>query len=78
MGWIGALIIYPLRHYPFILLWIFIGGAFYTIGAVIYIIKKPNLFKGFGFHELFHILVLLGTASHFIAIYYLAVQPPST
>lgn len=78
MGWIGALIIYPLRHYPFILLWIFIGGAFYTIGAVIYIIKKPNPFKGFGFHELFHILVLLGTASHFIAIYYLAVQPPST
>ncbi|MDD4358768.1 MAG: hemolysin III family protein [Candidatus Pacebacteria bacterium] len=69
MGWIAVLIIYPMRFYPIILLWIFIGGIFYTIGAVIYAIKKPNLFTGFGFHELFHIFVLLGTISQFIAIY---------
>lgn len=69
MGWIAVFMIYPMRFYPDILLWIFIGGLFYTIGAVIYAIKKPNLFKGFGFHELFHIFVLLGTISHFIAIY---------
>ena len=69
MGWIAVLIIYPMKMYPIMLLWIFIGGIFYTIGAVIYAIKKPNLFKGFGFHELFHIFVLLGTISHFVAIY---------
>ena len=69
MGWIAVLIIYPMKMYPIMLLWIFIGGIFYTIGAVIYAIKKPNLLKGFGFHELFHIFVLLGTISHFVAIY---------
>ncbi|MFA7141706.1 MAG: hemolysin III family protein [Candidatus Paceibacterota bacterium] len=78
MGWIGLVLIYPMRLYPNLLFWILIGGIFYTIGAVIYAIKKPNPFKGFGFHELFHIFVLLGTISHFIAVYYLAVQPPST
>ena len=69
MGWIAILLIYPMRIYPDMLLWVFVGGTFYTIGAVIYAIKKPNLFPGFGFHELFHIFVLLGTISHFVAIY---------
>lgn len=44
------------------------GGLCYTIGAVIYIIKKPNLSANWGFHELFHIFILLGTFMHFIAI----------
>lgn len=69
MGWIAILLIYPMRIYPDMLLWVFVGGLFYTIGAIIYAIKKPNLFPGFGFHELFHIFVLLGTISQFIAIY---------
>jgi len=45
------------------------GGIFYTIGGIIYAVKKPNFFKGFGFHELFHIFVLLGAISHFILVY---------
>ena len=69
MGWVSLFIIYPLRIYPLILFLLLLGGVFYTIGAVIYAIKKPNLFKGFGFHELFHIFVLLGTICHYIAIY---------
>ncbi|WP_296877780.1 hemolysin III family protein [Thomasclavelia sp.] len=44
------------------------GGISYTIGAIIYIIKKPNWFKSFGFHELFHIFVMIGSAFHFIAV----------
>jgi len=69
MGWVSLFIIYPMRIYPAILFLLLLGGIFYTIGAVIYAIKKPNLFKGFGFHELFHIFVLLGTICHYIAIY---------
>jgi hemolysin III len=69
MGWIAVLLIYPMRFYPDILFFLFFGGFFYTLGAIIYIIKKPNLFPSFGFHELFHIFVLLGTFFHFIAIY---------
>lgn len=45
------------------------GGLAYTIGAVLYIIKKPNLSKLWGFHELFHIFILLGSFFHFMAIY---------
>lgn len=44
------------------------GGISYSIGAVIYILKKPNWFKSFGFHELFHIFVMVGSAFHFLAV----------
>ncbi len=49
------------------LTWISIGGISYSIGAIIYMIKKPNLSDEWGFHELFHLFILLGTFSHFIA-----------
>jgi hemolysin III len=71
MGWLSVIIIYPLYLSigikPVIIL--LLGGLFYSIGAVIYAIKKPNITKGFGFHEIFHIFVLLGTATHFLGIY---------
>lgn len=41
------------------------GGIAYTIGAVIYAIKKPNPFPPYmGFHEVFHIFVMLGAGFH--------------
>ncbi len=45
------------------------GGVAYTAGAVIYAVKKPNLPKGFGFHEIFHLFVLLGSLLHFIMVF---------
>ena len=54
------------------LLLLLAGGLFYTVGAVIYITKKMDFVPGvFGFHEVWHIFVLLGAASHFflIAVY---------
>ncbi|MDD4409625.1 MAG: hemolysin III family protein [Candidatus Pacebacteria bacterium] len=75
MGWISVFLIYPLYKTISLdgVLWILAGGLFYTIGAVIYAIKKPNPMKGFGFHEIFHIFVLLGTLCHFWCIFrYLA------
>lgn len=45
-----------------------IGGISYSIGAIIYMIKKPNFTERFGFHELFHIFIMIGTFFHFIAI----------
>ena len=48
------------------LLWLLIGGIFYTIGGVIYGIKKaPFTTKNFGFHEIFHIFVMLGSFCQF-------------
>ncbi len=43
------------------------GGISYSVGAVFYILKKPNL-PEFGFHELFHVLVIVGSGFHFFAV----------
>lgn len=54
---------------------IVVGGIFYTIGAVIYAVKKPNPWPLiFGYHEIFHLLVIFGAAFHFIAINRLLVK----
>lgn len=45
------------------------GGIAYSIGAVIYVLKKPNFSPAFGFHELFHIFVMLGSLLHYLAIF---------
>ena len=67
MGWIVVIAIMPLiKTMPANgVLWLAAGGASYSIGAVIYAIKKPNITKAFGFHEIFHIFVILGSISHF-------------
>lgn len=45
------------------------GGLLYTVGAVIYALKKPNPWPGvFGFHEVFHALVTLAAACHYVAV----------
>jgi len=54
------------------------GGIFYTIGAVIYGMKRPNPWPGhFGFHEIFHSLTLLAFLCHWLGIYLVATNPPS-
>lgn len=50
------------------------GGISYSIGAVIYILKKPNISKSFGFHEIFHVFVMIGSLLHFIAIYFYIIK----
>lgn len=44
------------------------GGVFYTIGGVIYAIKKPNISEMFGFHEIFHIFVMAGSLCHYLMV----------
>ena len=54
------------------LVWLVLGGLFFTVGAVIYMLKRPDPLPGvFGFHEIWHIFVILGAFSHFalMAIY---------
>ncbi|WP_026907055.1 PAQR family membrane homeostasis protein TrhA [Paucisalibacillus globulus] len=48
-----------------------LGGVSYTVGAVIYWLKPKFLeFKHMGFHEIFHIFILVGSLCHFLCIYY--------
>lgn len=44
------------------------GGVVYSIGGIIYVIKRPNLFPGFGFHELWHVAVMIGSSLHYLAL----------
>lgn len=71
MGWISIFAIkemLAMLTWP-VLFWLLLGGLFYTIGAIIYITKKMDFVPGiFGFHEVWHIFVILGAASHFVLI----------
>jgi len=52
-----------------VLTWLIIGGVIYSLGAIVYITKIFNFVPGvFGFHEVWHIFVLLAAASHFVAV----------
>ena len=72
MGWISVFMIKPLySSMPFGGVYLLLlGGIFYTIGAVIYALKPSSLkFKNLGFHEIFHIFILLGSLCHFISVF---------
>ncbi|MFA5903848.1 MAG: hemolysin III family protein [Desulfobacula sp.] len=72
MGWLCVVAIYPLIKTvtPACLFWLAAGGFFYSAGAIVYALKKPNLFPGiFGFHEIWHVFVLLGSACHFWLVF---------
>ena len=47
-----------------------LGGVMYTFGAVLYALKKPNPCKSFGFHEIFHIFVMLGSLFHYLCVFF--------
>ncbi|MFE8697496.1 hemolysin III family protein [Cytobacillus sp. FJAT-53684] len=72
MGWIIIFAFSPLSETlssTGLFLLIF-GGILYTIGGAIYAVKPKFLeFKHFGFHEIFHIFILLGSLSHFLSVY---------
>ncbi len=70
LGW--AALIYLPDFYRngglLVLLLIGLGGVLYSVGALIYAIKKPNFsINWFGFHELFHAMTAAAFVSHFIA-----------
>jgi hemolysin III len=71
MGWLAVIAASAIfRAIPYGgIAWILGGGLVYSAGALIYALKRPNLVPGvFGFHELWHLFVLAGSACHFWAI----------
>ena len=72
LGWLSIIAIYPMMMTLQLgaIIWIFIGGFFYTLGAIIHGINKPNTIpKILGAHEIFHVFVILGSFSHFMCMY---------
>jgi hemolysin III len=70
MGWVSLVIYDDLGKNlsEQALFWLVAGGVTYSLGALIYAVKKPNLHRQFGFHELWHVFVLGGAACHAISI----------
>lgn len=72
MGWVIVVALYPLTaslsHKS--LLYLVAGGVLYTIGAIIYSLENHPRFTNSTLtpHNIFHILVLLGSTSHVLAI----------
>jgi hemolysin III len=50
--------------------WMLAGGLAYSVGALLYAIKKPNPWPGvIGFHEIWHLFVLAGSASFVVLVW---------
>ncbi|MGH3509559.1 MAG: PAQR family membrane homeostasis protein TrhA [Nocardioidaceae bacterium] len=48
---------------------VFVGGALYTAGGVVYGLKRPDPSpRWFGFHEVFHSLTIAAFVSHYIGL----------
>jgi len=73
LGWIIIIGIWPVAENMAKqgVFWMAAGGLFYSIGAGVYAIKKPNPWpEVFGFHEIFHIFIILGSLSHLWMAYH--------
>lgn len=73
MGWLAVIAGGPLiQALPTGgLIWLVAGGLFYSVGALVFIFERPNLYPGIlGHHELWHFLVLAGSISHFLVLFF--------
>jgi hemolysin III len=72
MGWLVVPVVVPLTHALAgdVLAWLLIGGASYTLGALVYMSRRAYA------HAVWHGFVLFGSISHFVAIALLVLQVP--
>jgi hemolysin III len=81
VGWVAVVAMPQLFSHrgigmPLLLL---IGGILYSLGAAAYATKRPNPWpRTFGFHEVFHSLVIAAAAVHFVAIAGVIANPVTT
>ena len=72
LGWVAAFVMPDVLHGVGVaaLVLIVAGGVFYTVGGVVYGVKRPNPYPGvFGFHEVFHACTLIAAICHYVAIW---------
>ncbi len=77
LGWAAVMYIVPLSQASIaMMVLVAIGGVLYTIGAVVYALKRPNPWPGhFGFHEIFHVCTVLAFLCHWTACLIIALNP---
>ena len=70
LGWVAVFYLGPLLQHggPAIVTLIATGGLLYTLGALVYGIKRPNPSpRWFGFHEIFHAFTVAAFIAHYVA-----------
>ncbi len=51
------------------------GGVWFTLGAMVYLFRRPDPWpQVFGFHEVFHVMIILGCACHFVGVAHVALR----
>lgn len=72
MGWLAVVALFPLVKSvdTITMVLMVLGGVSYTIGAVVYALKKPHIsIEWLGFHDVFHFFVLLGSMFHILMMF---------
>ena len=77
MGWAAlAFVADFMRADAAMMILVLAGGLCYTVGAIVYALKKPNPWPGkFGFHEIFHALTVVAFLAHWAGVLLIALNP---
>jgi hemolysin III len=70
-GWSFAMLVPALLRAagPVVIVLIVLGALAYTVGAAVYALRRPDPFPtSFGYHEVFHLLVVAAAVLHFVAV----------
>jgi hemolysin III len=71
LGWVGVIVFPQLLHEIGLagFLLVLAGGVLYTLGALVYALRRPDPHPAvFGFHEVFHVLVIAAVACQYSAV----------
>jgi hemolysin III len=71
MGWLAIFYFPSIQRVTssWVVVWMALGGVSYSIGAIMYALRRPDPWpRIFGYHEIFHALVVVGVACHFTAV----------
>ncbi len=72
LGWVAVFVMADLLRAagPAPLVLLVVGGALYSVGALVYTLKWPDPWpRTFGFHELFHAATVLAAICHYVAVW---------
>lgn len=81
LGWVAVFYLVPFWRNggPLIVTLIAGGGLLYTVGALVYGLKRPNPSpRWFGFHEVFHAFTVAAFTAHWVAALLATTSPPAT
>jgi len=71
LGWISIVTLPQLFHTMSVAAFtlVVVGGLLYTVGAIVFAVKRPDPNPAvFGYHEIFHVLVIAAAALQFVAV----------